>query len=290
MKTKLQKQLYSARYEYNKWLKKLTQEGFEIPSNLKELPSIPKKITPSSVKRIKNLTMKLKEQSTIRITEVDRIGRVTEKDVNRRQLINKARAEARIAKLAEKREQAAAEKEAARSFRDVSEPTPPPIDEDYDIDDYGNEIAQYEQDFIDFVLDKFKEDVNRIAEGLEDRGLSPKHQANVNEAVDYLIGVAEHYQNADRDTGYLFAKALEKAKYNGHYIDEKILYSESSCQEFIMAVESYMDMADLPDDFGNAADALRDAQSNAGYRSMDDEPFEASASEWSHDIDDLFDD
>ena len=275
-KKNLKSQFYKARSNYNKWLNKLTSQGFEVPDKYKTLPDIPKNITEASVRRIKSLTEQLKEKSTIEISEYNKLtGQYYDKRINRRQLINKGRAIGRTLRRQEKKKasQAAAKMpkipkapEAPFIPPEVSEPVPPP-DEFFEEDD----TEALEIEFTKFVLEKFKDDVSNIAEALESRGLSKKHLAAVRESTDYLIGAADRYLNSDPDTGYLFAKALEKAKYNGAYIDEKIMYSEAASQEFIMAIESYMDNIDGFDDIRDSFDNISNAQSNSGYSDISDE-------------------
>lgn len=271
-KKNLNSQFYKARSNYNKWLKKLTSQGFEVPDKYKKLPDIPKNITEASVRRIKKLTSELKEKSTIEISEYNKLtGQYYDKRINRRQLINKGRAIGRTLRRQEKKKAAKPKSpeapEAPYIPPQVSEPVPPP-DEFFE---EPEDIEALEIEFTQFVLEKFKDDVSNIAEALESRGLSKKHLEAVRESTDYLIGAADKYLNSDPETGYLFAKALEKAKYDGAYIDEKIMYSEAASQEFIMAIESYMDNIDGFDDIRDSFENISNAQSNSGYIDIPDE-------------------
>ena len=269
----LNNQFYKARSNYNKWLKKLTSQGFEVPDKLKKLPTIPKKITEASIRHIKSLTSQLKEKSTIEISEYDKLtGQYYDKRINRRQLINKGRAIGRTLRRQEKKKAATPKApktpEAPYIPPQVSEPVPPP-DEFFE---EPEDIEALEIEFTEYVLEKFKDDITSIVDALEARGLSKAHQAAVNESVDYLIGAIDKYLNSDPETGYLFAKAVEKAKYDGKYINEELLYSESACQEFIMSLESYIDHFDDDfDDIRDSFDNISNAQSNSGYSDIPDE-------------------
>ena len=290
MANRYQKQLYDARSNYRKWLKKLESQGYVINEELKELPAIPKKITPGSVRRVKALTEKLKQTSVrLEFDEKHPEGKLRNYDQSR----NVSRARKRIYKRAlEKEEQLRRKQQKEQQWYEDTAPereTP-----DYsDIPDYsdpnsipeepfdrGNKIEDpFEiRSYIDFVFDKFMDDILNMQEELESRGLSKKKKESMNNAVRELIQWAARTKQADTETGYKFAKAVEKSKYNGTYITESDLYHKDTAREWIMNIESELDGIELPNIVKDSLDDISDANANTGYSDYS-----------SDDADDLFD-
>lgn len=305
MANRYQKQLYDARSNYRKWLKKLESQGYVINEELRELPSIPKKITPGSVRRVKALTEKLKQTSVrLEIDEKHPEG----KPRNYEQSRNVARARKRIYKRAlEKEEQlrrkqardqqwyddTAADRETPgySDIPDYEDPNAIP-EEPFDISnvDRGNKIEDpYEiRSYIDFVFDKFMDDILNMQEELESRGLSKKKKDAMNNAVRELIQWAARTKQADTETGYKFAKALEKSKYNGTYITEAELYHKDTAREWIMNIESELDGIEMPDIVKDSFDDISDANANSGYSDYSSDDADDTFN-WDDGTDDLFD-
>lgn len=305
MANRYQKQLYDARANYRKWLKKLESQGYVINEELKELPSIPKKITPGSVRRVKALTEKLKQTSVrLEIDEKHPEGKLRNYEQSR----NVARARKRIYKRSlEKEEQlrrkqardqqwydeTAADRETPgySDIPDYSDPNSIP-EEPFDISnvDRGNKIEDpYEiRSYIDFVFDKFMDDILNMEEELESRGLSRKKKDAMNNAVRELIQWAARTKQADTETGYKFAKALEKSKYNGTYITEAELYHKDTAREWIMNIESELDGIEMPDIVKDSFDDISDANANSGYSDYSSDDADDTFN-WDDGTDDLFD-
>lgn len=304
MANKYQKQLYDARSNYRKWLKKLESQGYIINEELKELPSIPKKITPGSVRRVKALTEKLKQTSVrLEFDEKHPEGKLRNYEQSR----NVSRARARIYKRSlEKEEQlrrkqqkdqqwyedTASERETP-GFSDIPDyDDPNAIPEPFDISqvDRGQEIVDpiEVRSYIDFVFDKFVDDILNMQEELESRGLSKKKKDAMNNAVTELIQWAAKTKQADTETGYKFAKALEKSKYNGTYINEADLYHKDTAREWIMSIETYIDGVEVPDVVKDSFDDISDATANSGYSDYSSDDAD-DAFNWDDGTDDLFD-
>lgn len=275
----LQKQLYQARAQYNKWLKKLEAEGYRINPQLAELPQIPKKITPGSVERVKKLTEKLKKTSYIEVNG---------KKSNRQQVQNRERAIQRIATRSKKRLAKDYGKDEAErltsqkfdysdrpDYSDIDSLEPPPIP----VDDYSEDIPTV-VDYTVFVLDQFRSDIHELADALRSQFGKRSIQDDITEAEEYLDGVVSRQIASPNDDGYAFAKALEEAKRQNAYIERRDLYNISAAEAFMMRVESFINYFDDGNQFaGEMKDALKDlgkAQSNAGYDTYagDDTDFE----------------
>ena len=304
MSKKYQKQLYDARSNYRKWLKKLESQGYVINEELKELPSIPKKITPGSVRRVKALTEKLKQTSVrLEFDEKHPEGKLRNYEQSR----NVARARARIYKRSlEKEEQlrrkqqkeqqwyedTASERETPgySDIPDYNDPNAIP-EEPFDISqvDRGQEIVDpiEVRSYIDFVFDKFVDDILNMQEELESRGLSKKKKEAMNNAVRELVQWSARTKQADTETAYKFAKALEQSKYNGTYITESELYHKDTARQWIMAIESYIDGIEVPDVVKDSFDDISDANANSGYSDYSSD--DADTFNWDDGTDDLFD-
>lgn len=304
MANKYQKQLYDARSNYRKWLKKLESQGYIINEELKELPSIPKKITPGSVRRVKALTEKLKQTAVrLEFDEKHPEGKLRNYEQSR----NVSRARARIYKRSlEKEEQlrrkqqkdqqwyedTASERETP-GYSDIPDyDDPNAIPEPFDISqvDRGQEIVDpiEVRSYIDFVFDKFVDDILNMQEELESRGLSKKKKDAMNNAVTELIQWAAKTKQADTETGYKFAKALEKSKYNGTYITEAELYHKDTAREWIMSIETYIDGVEVPDVVKDSFDDISDANANSGYSDYSSDDADDTFN-WDDGTDDLFD-
>lgn len=264
----LQKQLYQARAQYNKWLKKLEAEGYRINPQLAELPQVPKKITPGSVERVKKLTEKLKKTSYIEVNG---------KKSNRQQVQNRQRALQRIATRSKKRLAKDYGKDEAErltsqkfdfsdrpDYSDVNQMEPPPEP----VDDYSEDIPTV-IDYTIFVLDQFRSDIHELADSLRSQFGRKSIQEDITEAEEYLDNVVSRQIASPNDDGYVFAKALEEAKRQNAYIQREDLYDISAAQNFMMRVESFINYFDDGNQFAtDVKDALKDlgkAQSNAGY-------------------------
>lgn len=304
MSKKYQKQLYDARSNYRKWLKKLESQGYVINEELKELPSIPKKITPGSVRRVKALTEKLKQTSVrLEFDEKHPEGKLRNYEQSR----NVARARARIYKRSlEKEEQlrrkqqkeqqwyedTASERETPgySDIPDYNDPNAIP-EEPFDISqvDRGQKIVDpiEVRSYIDFVFDKFVDDILNMQEELESRGLSKKKKDAMNNAVRELVQWSARTKQADTETAYRFAKALEQSKYNGTYITESELYHKDTARQWIMAIESYIDGIEVPDVVKDSFDDISDANANSGYSDYSSD--DADTFNWDDGADDLFD-
>lgn len=305
MSKKYQKQLYDARSNYRKWLKKLESQGYVINEELKELPSIPKKITPGSVRRVKALTEKLKQTSVrLEFDEKHPEGKLRNYEQSR----NVARARARIYKRSlEKEEQlrrkqqkeqqwyedTASERETPgySDIPDYNDPNAIP-EEPFDISqvDRGQKIVDpiEVRSYIDFVFDKFVDDILNMQEELESRGLSKKKKDAMNNAVRELVQWSARTKQADTETAYKFAKALEQSKYNGTYITESELYHKDTARQWIMAIESYIDGIEVPDVVKNSFDDISDANANSGYSDYSSDDADDTFN-WDDGADDLFD-
>lgn len=304
MANKYQKQLYDARSNYRKWLKKLESQGYVINEELKELPSIPKKITPGSVRRVKALTEKLKQTSVrLEFDEKHPEGKLRNYEQSR----NVSRARARIYKRSlEKEEQlrrkqqkeqqwyedTASERETP-GYSDIPDyDDPNAIPEPFDISqvDRGQEIVDpiEVRSYIDFVFDKFVDDILNMQEELESRGLSKKKKESMNNAVRELVQWSARTKQADTETAYKFAKALEQSKYNGTYITESELYHKDTARQWIMAIESYIDGIEVPDVVKNSFDDISDANANSGYSDYSSDDADDTFN-WDDGTDDLFD-
>lgn len=304
MSKKYQKQLYDARSNYRKWLKKLESQGYVINEELKELPSIPKKITPGSVRRVKALTEKLKQTSVrLEFDEKHPEGKLRNYEQSR----NVARARARIYKRSlEKEEQlrrkqqkeqqwyedTASERETPgySDIPDYNDPNAIP-EEPFDISqvDRGQKIVDpiEVRSYIDFVFDKFVDDILNMQEELESRGLSKKKKDAMNNAVRELVQWSARTKQADTETAYRFAKALEQSKYNGTYITESELYHKDTARQWIMAIESYIDGIEVPDVVKDSFDDISDVNANSGYSDYSSD--DADTFNWDDGADDLFD-
>lgn len=305
MSKKYQKQLYDARSNYRKWLKKLESQGYVINEELKELPSIPKKITPGSVRRVKALTEKLKQTSVrLEFDEKHPEGKLRNYEQSR----NVARARARIYKRSlEKEEQlrrkqqkeqqwyedTASERETPgySDIPDYNDPNAIP-EEPFDISqvDRGQKIVDpiEVRSYIDFVFDKFVDDILNMQEELESRGLSKKKKDAMNNAVRELVQWSARTKQADTETAYRFAKALEQSKYNGTYITESELYHKDTARQWIMAIESYIDGIEVPDVVKDSFDDISDANANSGYSDYSSDDADDTFN-WDDGADDLFD-
>ena len=305
MSKKYQKQLYDARSNYRKWLKKLESQGYVINEELKELPSIPKKITPGSVRRVKALTEKLKQTSVrLEFDEKHPEGKLRNYEQSR----NVARARARIYKRSlEKEEQlrrkqqkeqqwyedTASERETPgySAIPDYNDPNAIP-EEPFDISqvDRGQEIVDpiEVRSYIDFVFDKFVDDILNMEEELESRGLSKKKKEAMNNAVRELVQWSARTKQADTETAYKFAKALEQSKYNGTYITESELYHKDTARQWIMAIESYIDGIEVPDVVKDSFDDISDANANSGYSDYSSDDADDTLN-WDDGTDDIFD-
>lgn len=305
MSNKYQKQLYDARSNYRKWLKKLESQGYIINEELKELPSIPKKITPGSVRRVKALTEKLKQTSVrLEFDEKHPEGKLRNYEQSR----NVVRARARIYKRSlEKEEQlrrkqqkeqqwyeeTASERETPgfSDIPDYSDPNAIP-EEPFDIShvNRGQEIVDpiEVRSYIDFVFDKFVDDILNMQEELESRGLSKKKKAAMNNAVRELVQWSARTKQSDTETAYRFAKALEKSKYNGTYITEAELYHKDTAREWIMSIETYIDGVEVPDVVKDSFDDISDANANSGYSDYSSDDADDTFN-WDDGTDDLFD-
>ena len=305
MSKKYQKQLYDARSNYRKWVKKLESQGYIINEELKELPSIPKKITPGSVRRVKALTEKLKQTSVrLEFDEKHPEGKLRNYEQSR----NVARARARIYKRSlEKEEQlrrkqqkeqqwyedTASERETPgySDIPDYSDPNAIP-EEPFDISqvDRGNAIVDpiEVRSYIDFVFDKFVDDILNMEEELESRGLSKKKKEAMNNAVRELVQWSARTKQSDTETAYRFAKALEQSKYNGTYITESELYHKDTARQWIMAIESYIDGIEVPDVVKDSFDDISDANANSGYSDYSSDDADNTFN-WDDGTDDLFD-
>lgn len=305
MANKYQKQLYDARSNYRKWLKKLESQGYVINEELKELPSIPKKITPGSVRRVKALTEKLKQTSVrLEFDEKHPEGKLRNYEQSR----NVARARARIYKRSlEKEEQlrrkqqkdqqwyedTASERETPgySDIPDYDDPNAIPA-EPFDISqvDRGQEIVDpiEVRSYIDFVFDKFVDDILNMQEELDSRGLSKKKKEAMNNAVRELVQWAARTKQSDTETAYRFAKALEQSKYNGTYITEMELYHKDTARHWIMAIESYIDGIEVPDVVKDSFDDISDANANSGYSDYSSDDADDTFN-WDDGTDDIFD-
>lgn len=275
MSKKYQKELYDARASYNKWIKKLESQGFTINEDLKKLPSIPKKITPGSVSKVKKQIEKLKQTATI---EIDG------KKLDYKHFMQHQKNAPLREKVQRRREEFLVKKAAADAEKDRRYQTPAP---DYsDIPDYNDPNAipeapeEFEPDiptelelrkYVDYVFDKFIEDIYNMVDELESRGLSPKKKEAMKKAAAELNSWANRCKAQDTENAYRFAKAIEKSKYNGTYINESIMYHKDTAREWIMELESYVDGIDIPDKVQDAFDDMSDAASNAGYDSYTSE-------------------
>lgn len=305
MANKYQKQLYDARSNYRKWLKKLESQGYVINEELKELPSIPKKITPGSVRRVKALTEKLKQTSVrLEFDEKHPEGKLRNYEQSR----NVSRARARIYKRSlEKEEQLRRKQQKEQQWYedtasdretpgysdipDYDDPNAIP-EEPFDISqvDRGQEIVDPIEirSYIDFVFDKFVDDILNMQEELESRGLSKKKKEAMNNAVRELVQWSARTKQADNETAYRFAKALEQSKYNGTYITEAELYHKDTARQWIMAIESYIDGIEVPDVVKNSFDDISDANANSGYSDYSSDDADDTFN-WDDGTDDLFD-
>ena len=305
MSKKYQKQLYDARSNYRKWLKKLESQGYIINEELKELPSIPKKITPGSVRRVKALTEKLKQTSVrLEFDEKHPEGKLRHYEQSR----NVSRARARIYKRSlEKEEQlrrkqqkeqqwyedTASERETPgySDIPDYDDPNAIP-EEPFDISqvDRGQEIVDpiEVRSYIDFVFDKFVDDILNMQEELESRGLSKKKKDAMNNAVRELVQWSARTKQADTETAYRFAKALEQSKYNGTYITESELYHKDTARQWIMSIESYIDGVEIPDVVKDSFDDISDANANSGYSDYSSDDTDDTFN-WDDGTNDLFD-
>jgi len=306
MANKYQKQkLYDARSYYRKWVKKLESQGYVINEELKELPSIPKKITPGSVRRVKALTEKLKQTSVrLEFDEKHPEGKLRNYEQSR----NVARARARIYKRSlEKEEQlrrkqqkdqqwyedTASERETPgySDIPDYDDPNAIPA-EPFDISqvDRGQEIVDpiEVRSYIDFVFDKFVDDILNMQEELDSRGLSKKKKEAMNNAVRELVQWAARTKQSDTETAYRFAKALEQSKYNGTYITEMELYHKDTARHWIMAIESYIDGIEVPDVVKDSFDDISDANANSGYSDYSSDDADDTFN-WDDGTDDIFD-
>ena len=293
MSKKYQKELYDARASYNKWIKKLESQGFTINEDLKKLPSIPKKITPGSVSRVKKQIEKLKQTATI---EIDG------KKLDYKHFMQHQKNAPLREKVQRRREEFLVKKVAADAEKDRRYQTPVP---DYsDIPDYNDPNAipeapeEFEPDiptelelrkYVDYVFDKFIEDIYNMVDELESRGLSSKKKEAMKKAAAELNSWANRCKAQDTENAYRFAKAIEKSKYNGTYINESIMYHKDTAREWIMEIESYVDGIDIPDEIQDAFDDMSDAASNAGYDSYTSEDEEFENEFYNDGSDDFFD-
>lgn len=274
MANKYQKQLYDARSNYRKWLKKLESQGYVINEELKELPSIPKKITPGSVRRVKALTEKLKQTSVrLEFDEKHPEGKLRNYEQSR----NVARARARIYKRSlEKEEQlrrkqqkdqqwyedTASERETPgySDIPDYDDPNaipepPPPIVDPFEVKSY-----------IDFVFNKLAEDTDDIGTEWIREGLSARQQANVIDAMNTIFSWCNREKESNSEEAYKLAKGIEKAKYEGYYITRDDIYNASTASRWIMNIESFSNGVTVPEEVKEAFEKMRNAGANKGYQ------------------------
>lgn len=231
----LSQQYSQARRSYNQWVKRLEASGYEIPAELRTLPERPKKVTPGSVRRVKALREKLKKVS------VNVEGR------NIQQQKNYERAVGRIQRREERRakqpQKPSRKRPPEQKRPPAPEEVPPPTDRDVppESDSYDQEAD--ERDYAEYVIDKFIDDIYEAQEFYEMEGMTPQKQANVAEAVQYLVSLAEGWKR-DPDKAYVMAKAIENAKYHGDYITDKDIYNVYYAKQFIMSLESYINYYD----------------------------------------------
>lgn len=231
----ISQQYSQARRSYNQWVKRLEASGYEIPAELRTLPERPKKITPGSVRRVKALREKLKKVS------VNVEGR------NIQQQKNYERAVGRIQRREERRAKQPQKSSRKRPPEQKRPPTPedvpPPTDRDVPPESDSYDQQADERDYAEYVIDKYIDDIYQCQDYYETQGLSPKKQMEVSEAVSMLVSLAERWK-ADPDKAYVMARAIEEAKYRGDYITEIDVYNKYAAKQFIMSLESYINIYD----------------------------------------------
>lgn len=274
MANRYQKQLYDARSNYRKWLKKLESQGYVINEELKELPSIPKKITPGSVRRVKALTETLKQTSVrLEFDEKHPEGKLRNYEQSR----NVARARKRIYKRSLEKEEQLRRKQ-ARDQQLYDETAADRETPDYsDIPDYSDPNAipepphlivdPYEvKSYIDFVFNKLAEDTDELGSELIREGLSARKQVDVIAAMETIFSWCNREKTSDSEDAYKIAKGIEKAKYEGDYITREDLYNASTAERWTMNIESYSQGVKVPDEVKEAFEKMRNAGANKGYQ------------------------
>ena len=258
----IKRSYYDARSRYNKWVKRLQAEGYTIPSELQQLPDRPKKITAGSVRRVKALTEKLKAESVNpsgRSMEQERRHKSYLKSLERRK---QAKAREDMKKASREKEKLRKEqlREKYKNAKKAYEDTNKQLDQDpYEKSKAAEDVGVV--DYVEFVLDSFKRDLQQCMMACIDRGLSDNQRKKMNEAVNLINQYIDLWMKDPYKEGYQFSKALEEAKKSGNYITIKDIYDRDNAEQFIMRLSSYA----FAVDFGNAISDFKDAASNSGY-------------------------